>query len=52
MKTNIDKIIVQQIIFLTSIDNKKLKSPLEVVYGRHLLSFEDTNKNETSLSPR
>ena len=39
-------------IFCTSIDNKKLKSGLDVVFGRHLLSFEDMTKNETVLNPR
>jgi hypothetical protein len=29
-------------IFCSSIDNKSLKSPLEVVFGCSLLSFEDT----------
>jgi hypothetical protein len=36
--------------FCTSIDNKKLKSALEVVFGRHLLSFEDMTKVATVLS--
>jgi hypothetical protein len=34
-----------------NVDNKKLKSALEVVFGRHLLSFEDTSKVATVLSP-
>jgi hypothetical protein len=39
-------------MFCTSIDNKKLKSALEVAFGGHLLSFEDMTKSETVLSPR
>ena len=40
------------ITFFASIDNKKLKSALEVVSGRHLLSFEDITKVATFLSRR